>query len=124
MIRMFVIIAPASRECISRFDSEEPMEHGFKATSNRTTAIPTELDGRLCRNLVGISNWKIGDVFCIKPADVRMLHATHHRRPDDVELPDVDWRGLPRSNTCLLDRCISRFDSEELKKQECEATNS
>ena len=79
---MCVIIAAASRECISRFDSEEPMKHGFKATSNRTTAIPTELDGSFCSNLVGISCRTLNDIFFwIRPADVQMLHATHHRRP-------------------------------------------
>ena len=77
------------------------MRHECEITSNQTMANPSELDGKLCNDLVGISRRKLGDVFGANPAGVRMLHAPRHRRPDDVELPDVDWRGLPRSNACL-----------------------
>ena len=40
--------------------------------------------------------------------DVRMLHASRHTRPVDVELADDDWPSLPRSNTYLLMKCVSR----------------
>ena len=58
--------------------------HGFWSVvdAHRSTAIPTELDGRFCSNLVGISCRTLNDIFFwIRPADVQMLHATHHRRP-------------------------------------------
>ena len=85
---------------------------------------PSELDGRLCSHLVGISRRKLGVVFCINSADVRLLHAPRHRRPANVEPPDVDWPSLPRSNTYTLVKCISRFCTEEPMKQKYEAINN
>ena len=36
-------------------------------------------------------------MFGNNPAGIRMLDAPRHRRPDDVELPDVDSQGLSRA---------------------------
>ena len=65
------------------------MKDECEATSNRTMANPSELDGKLCNDLVGIPRRKLGDVFGTNPAGVRMLHAPRHRRRDDFELSDV-----------------------------------
>ena len=81
------------------------MRHECEITSNQTMANPSELDGKSCNDLVGIFRRKLGGAFGTNPAGVRLLHAPRHGRPVDVELPDVDWRGLPRSNTYLLVCC-------------------
>ena len=60
------------------------MKHEDESINNQTTDIPTGPDARLCNNLVRISRRNLGDVCCVDPVNVQMLHAMHHRRPDDT----------------------------------------
>ena len=105
-----MISAAASRTCISPFDTEEPMRHKFETTCNRSTTVPTELDGSLCSNLVQISQRNLGDVFCNRPTEVRMYVKI---RPGIFERLHNDRRHSLRSNACFLDRCISHFDTDK-----------
>ena len=40
---------------MTRFGTEEPIKHEYEVTSTRIMANLSELDGRLCSHLVGIS---------------------------------------------------------------------